>query len=240
MKHAPTVDQVLDDIEFELIQGAISRDDLGQSIQAVRQFLNKTRGEVFQSGRRSVDYVDAVSRQFQINDMLVTLLQETAARIQRLEATTRRAERTTKRSSSGSAASSSPPPYSNARSTAVDRLPWPGLDPCPEGKAVHNLESADQLNNLEIELDPRPVGLPLVGSTFTRLRMALHSLVLFYISKLASRQRSNNQVLFESIRELSWRLASQQELVQALDERLAALQACVGGGQGLVSDPPDS
>jgi hypothetical protein len=64
------VDDVLASIEFELAQGCISRDDLGASIQAVRQYQNKLRGEALELVKRPEDMQEVVTRLFQINEML--------------------------------------------------------------------------------------------------------------------------------------------------------------------------
>ena len=72
---------VLDDIEFELLQGSVSRDDLGAGIRAARQFHNKLRGELLDPRRQPSSLRDAISRQAQLNDMLLLLLQQTAAEL---------------------------------------------------------------------------------------------------------------------------------------------------------------
>jgi hypothetical protein len=79
-----TAQDVLSDIEFEVAQSAVSRDDLGQGIQAVRQFQAKTRAEIFDAKAGTLDQRHVISRQFQILEMQTTLLQETAAAIRSL------------------------------------------------------------------------------------------------------------------------------------------------------------
>lgn len=76
MKSTLTASDVLANIEFELMQGAISRDAFGRSLQEVRQHQNKVRQEVFGDGQQELNLREALSRQFQLNDMLLTLLQE--------------------------------------------------------------------------------------------------------------------------------------------------------------------
>ena len=43
MMRPTTPNDVLNDIEFELMQGAVSRDELGQGIQTARQYQNRVR-----------------------------------------------------------------------------------------------------------------------------------------------------------------------------------------------------
>ena len=57
--------------------------DLGQSVQNVRRFQNGVRKEVLDTGGKP-DYREIAKRQFQINDMLLSLLQELATRAARL------------------------------------------------------------------------------------------------------------------------------------------------------------
>ena len=49
---ALTVEDALNDIEIELLQGAVTRDDLGQSVQNVRRFQNQVRGETLDAHTR--------------------------------------------------------------------------------------------------------------------------------------------------------------------------------------------
>src|SRR5512139_1840474 len=95
-----TAQDVLGDIEFEIAQGAVSRDDLGQGIQAVRQFQAKTRAEIFDAKAGALDQRQIISRQFQILDMQTTLLQETAAAIRSLQLDLRRVSQALARRSS--------------------------------------------------------------------------------------------------------------------------------------------
>jgi len=87
MSHV-TAQDVIRDIEFEIAQGLVVRQDLRQAIHAVKKFHSKTRREVFGPDGKAADLREIASRQFQINDMLITLLEEvtTAACSAQLEA----------------------------------------------------------------------------------------------------------------------------------------------------------
>lgn len=226
MKESLTAKQVLCDIEFELAQGAISQDELGQGIQAVRQFQNKTRAEAFQSGRRTADYREIASRQFQINDMLITLLQETAVKLQSLQLDLRRI----------SGLLPEEPPASTTPVDLAEEEPSRLLSAEHELLSVEaQAEPHDRLpgavqalasgEHLHVGLEVRPVNAPLVGRLLTRLRAALHSLSLFYVGRLAGQQARANQALAESIQQLSRLLQHQQAQIQALSDQMAALQA---------------
>ena len=97
MSNFLTIDDVLSDIEVELIQGAVSRDDLGRGLQRVRQHHNQLRATLFGGDSAQLDLRDVASRQFQVNDMLLTLLQESIAKVQALQVEVRKAARLTLR-----------------------------------------------------------------------------------------------------------------------------------------------
>lgn len=76
----PTVRDVMRQIEFELAQGMVGRPDLRKTLRELRRFHEQTRAAVFgdDGERATVDLREAVSRQFQINDMLLAVLGEAA------------------------------------------------------------------------------------------------------------------------------------------------------------------
>ena len=92
MKSWLTADDVLSEIEFELVQGAISRNELGRGIQAVRAYQNMARSEVSQAAQAG-EGREVVNRLFQLNDMLITLLQEVAAELRSVRLELRRVAR---------------------------------------------------------------------------------------------------------------------------------------------------
>ena len=78
MKSTLTREDIIADIEFELMQGTLSRNALGESMQTVRQFQNGLRSKTFDTEQSIENLYEALSRQYQLNDMLLTLLQEIA------------------------------------------------------------------------------------------------------------------------------------------------------------------
>jgi hypothetical protein len=172
VKSVLTAQDVLSDIEFELVQGAISKDELGRGVVQVKEYQNKLRSELFQSGQKPPDWQQVAARQFQLNDMLLTLLQEMAAAHQeRMLQARRQNERR--------------PPQATAVNTAAapDDDLWRGTT---------DIENA-MSESLEIKLEARPTHIPLLGALFHRLKYEIHSLVIYYLQKLAGRQTAVNR-----------------------------------------------
>lgn len=216
MTSSLTAEHVLEDIEFELAQGAISRDDLGRSIHAVRQYQSKLRVELLAPGRKEPDWREALGRQLQLNDMLLTLLQETAASVREFQLQLRRTNYLAPRVSSSAAAR---PPATATPTLTSDQ--WRDTSELREAAAV----------KLEPALDVRPVSVPLLGPLLQRFRYALHNLVVFYLRRLGREQRAVNhtfadwhgyqEALHRHLAEEHDRLAAR---VVELEQRLAAIE----------------
>ncbi len=220
MSDSITAEQVLQDIEFELIQGMVPHDELGTAIQAVRKFQNQARADAFSSKHRPADYQEIASRQFQINDMLLTLLQEMAVQLRTLQLELRRATGLL------------PPPLSSPSiSELVTPEPGSGRPIGPSlparpaesngGPFGESSIAAMRPQELRVEQEVRPVRVPLIGRWLTRLRAAFHSLALFYVGRLADQQTAVNRALWESFLELNQTLAHHQQQLQALHDRLS-------------------
>jgi hypothetical protein len=228
MKNSLAADDVVGDIEFELVQGAISRHELGQSIQAVRRYQNKIRDEVFQSVQKSdATGRETVSRLFQINDMLITLLQATAAELQSLQLGLRKTARMSQAALTRTAIAGVGPAAETGGDipAAVD---VPALDELEEDaiwQSSTDVEDAMRSEALQIEPQVRSTGTPVVGWMIRRMRAALHSLVLFYVERLARKQTKINQTYGDWILRLVQMYHGQQEQTDVLGMQVAALQA---------------
>ncbi len=228
----PSRNDILKSIEFELIQGAISRDDLGSSIQAVRQHQNKVRGELLDSARAPGSVRDVLPELFQINEMLVTISQEMNAAIQSLRMDLRRIARMSQVPSSlaGSIPGSICLGDAEARTTKdapalVESAHDVDQDPPPDvGSAMHS-------KALQVDLDIRPTTIPVVGGFIRRLRLALHDLVLFYLRQLAQKQVAINQTYGEWVLHLIEMSEHQQDHIDLLNARVAALEARLAEGK---------
>jgi len=223
MKESRTTDRLISDIEFELAQGVTSTDDLGQAIQAVLQYQNKARSELLRASR--IDSRELAACSFQINDMLLTLLQETIGRIQQMQMDLKGMRRL------------GPLPVSVAEqrgAIAPDRAESDRLVTHLYERPVAEIEGAMRDGELQIDLDARPIRTPLVGTLLTRLRNALHNLPLFYVRRLAGKQAAINHVYGDWLLHLYRLLCRQRDEIAALNKQLAQLRQ--EGSQGGV-DP---
>jgi len=216
MTHSVNADDILRDIEFELAQGAILRDELGEAVWSIRQFYNKTRSEFFKSARRMPDSRTIASRQFQIADMLITLAQELAAAIQAIQLDMRRLARLPLPAQTAEPGAA--PPVDSRADSTFTAADWPSL-------ALDEIDAAMRAEALAMEPVVMPSRLPLVGGLVTRLKFLLfHLAPLDYTRRLAERQVKVNQIYGEWVRRLSMQNHQQDAQIRMLNERLAELE----------------
>jgi hypothetical protein len=232
-----TAQDVLSDIEFEIAQSAVSRDDLGQAIQAVRQFQTKTRAEIFDTKTGALDQRQIISRQLQILEMQTTLLQETAAAIRSLQLDLRRVSQTFAQRTSNltSVSAGLAAPESAVANQAEALADWSidaafPLEFTPE--TTEQVEQAMQRIALEVKVDARPVKVPLIGGLLQRLRTALHSLAWFYAQQVGQRQAPINRLYGEQLLHLMHLANAQQQQLAQLDVQIVRLQARLAGRDG--------
>ena len=78
MAYSPNAQNIISDIEFELAQGMVAQEDIGEAVEAVKQFQNSARVKTFQTLKATDHYRESFNRLFQVTDMLTALLQEFA------------------------------------------------------------------------------------------------------------------------------------------------------------------
>jgi hypothetical protein len=224
-----TAHDVLSDIEFEIAQSAVSRDDLGQGIQAVRQFQAKTRGEIFDAKTGALDQRQIISRQFQILEMQTTLLQETAAAIRTLQLDLRRVSQTLAQRTSNLApvATTGATSDSAGADQFAASIDWSLDEVVPLEFAPEKMEQIEQAMRreaLDVKVDARPVKVPLIGGLLQRLRTAVHSLAWFYAYQLGQRQAPVNQLYGEQLLHLMQLSNAQQQQLAQLEAQIVQLQ----------------
>jgi len=177
MKRKLSAEDVIKDIEFELAQGVPPKDNLGESIEAVRQFQNKLRAELDISNTGSPSR-QSVGRLLQLNDMLVTLLQETAGVIAQLQLTQQLQIR---------------------HAHASTRVLLDQIDPDAIRITEHiaKIDEVAKSKSLFVAKDAQRSTIPIIGRWISKLRQALHSLPLYYVRILASKQTVVNQAFSE-------------------------------------------
>lgn len=222
MKRSLTADDVLSDIEFELAQGAISRNELGQAVQALRRHQNEMRREILESSE-NLEGREVISRLFQLNDMMLTLLQGTAAAIQSLRLDLRNVARlaTRSRTTRGSVSSAEVVKREDLDLTASTAATTAGL----EGTVCEQVRNGMRSEAVEVEMNVRPGRMPIIGSIVKRLRITLHSMALFYVNRFGERQVVVNQSYGDAILRLVDAYEQQQEQINRLHAQMASLRA---------------
>ncbi len=208
MKQKPSAHDVLSDIEFELIQSAVSHDELGQAIQAIRRYQNQMREEIVETAHPRDR--GALARLLQVNDMLMVVVQELVAAIRSLRFDLRRM-------GLESLGSSVDPSAPDRNAGLVPSAP----DLTEETVELENVMRREALG---VEIEARPVSIPLLGPVLQRLRAAVHGLALFYTRMLAERQTVVNQTYGEAILRLVDGLSAQQRQIEVLKDRIATLE----------------
>jgi hypothetical protein len=220
MTYTITAQHILNEIEFELAQGAISKDDLGRAIQEVKQYQSKLRDEVFQPGQDLPQMREIIGRQFQMNDMLITMLQETAAAMHEMELKTKRLQ--------------------NWQQTAVlpetsDTIIF-SLPPDDSiWRETDEVESAME-DPLSIQLEAQPTSIPIVGHFLQRLKYSVHELVLFYLQKFAQKQTAVNRIYGRWILHFDALHHLHQNEIHQLQTQINALKAQLDAADDSPSD----
>lgn len=233
MRNALTAADVLNDIEFELMQGSVGRDELGRGIQTTRQYQNEVRAQMSQIvADQKVDAAELVGRQFQINDMVLSLFQAVEGKLKALQLELRRAAYL-KQHSVVQRGESDRATAEVALSSSVGVYP-PHAAWLPDyvglGETTDDdLADAMADDALEIPLDVRPARVPLVGWFLTRLRASLHVLTLFYVEQLARKQTPINQTYGERILHLEQIVRQQHRQIEALTDQLGELRKRLDG-----------
>jgi hypothetical protein len=195
---------VVGEIEFELAHSSLSQDELGQGIQAVRQYQNQVRAEIF-GLRGNPDPRELARRQFQLNDMLLAVLHQMSLNLRASQLEQRQLAE-----------------WVRDRASGFEGLPQPVAGNVQTFERSNVTRSDDDLlleiqnilrsSKLWLDPDVRPVRVPIIGGLLTRLRAALHDVSLFYTNRLGARQTAINQALCDAILRLA---EEQQQLAHA-------------------------
>lgn len=206
---------VVREIEFELAQGMVTRRDLRLAIDAVKEFQGKVRSEIFTGAHAKPDMRDVASRVFQVNEMLLTLLQEMAAATDAAQHEAQHASRVL---------------YHVMEADAISATA--GVEPLEQQTdALYDSPSSAELarairdEDMVIKLDVRPVKAPIVGALLKRIRIGLHSVALYYVQQLAKKQLAINRVHGEWTLDLIRLSQRQQTEIEALQLALASIRS---------------
>lgn len=230
MNSSLTITDVLNDIEIELLQGSAAQDDLGKGLNMIRQHNNQLRAQHLKA-KRGLDLNSLASNQFQTNDMLLTLFQETIVKLQELQVEVRKSLHFADSHGLPSQGAQSENPdvsvVSNG-SLKVDLYLTKTIQDFQqvEQRIVPQLAEMKRAMNqdaLLLQIDVRPVKIPLIGGLLTRLRSAIHSLSLFYANRLAGKQTDINCLYGEQLLALQQLVQSQQAELVSLRQQVSRL-----------------
>ena len=224
-----TADEVLKDIEFELLQGTVARNELGQGIQATRRFQNQVRSASLQAAAADqLEVSDLVGRQFQINDMVLSLFQVTDGRLSSLQSEMHSVAYFKTHAVQGRRDEELSDSLDvHAAIESSQQYEWTADNYSMDDDMDSDLVYAMQLDALAVPIDVRPVHMPLIGGFLTRLRTSLHNLVHFYVERLAKKQTEVNQLYGEHIERLEQVNRQQQNQIESLNRQVASLRARV-------------
>lgn len=217
MKQKTSVQDILNDIEFEIAQGMVSKEAFGPALEEVRQFQNRLRSQTFKSIKMNDPYREIISRQFQTTDMLLALLQEMALRIQALQATIENLRQRKALLGSEEAEALAMEETTAAPTTGKSNV---------VASLEHEIRSPDEILNamrpetITIPLQTRVFNWPLIGGFLTRLRIFYQRPAMHYTALLSERQAPVNRTLGDHILNLEALVLEQQQQIEALKARV--------------------
>jgi len=224
MKGLLDAQDVLDEIEFELLQGEVLHGSLGEALQRVRKNHAEVRREVADilGGQHRNGWREVVSRQLAVNEMLITLQQRLYSELQEVRLVLRRLQRLvvaldaakSTRNGDNLTAGSSDGFNRFQHGESGDPSVHTGMPTLTGMGVLHNVTVVPQVGKLSI---------PLIGGLLTRARAALHNLVLFYVNRLAQKQSDINGQLISRMVELTRVCQAQQEQIDVLQAQLKIL-----------------
>lgn len=234
MKRPTTVTDILNSVEFELIQHTLSQGDVASGIQQLRTYQAKARGELFGQDRLPA-LGEVADVQFHANEMAATLLQVMHLRLEAMhqelqQATFLKQHQWVDR-----------PPSERGE----EALRSPSVAGWPVRMAPENLATSDSLDNALDALQKHPVAeigmelqrsqIPLLGGMVNWLRRVLHELVLFYVNRAVRQQAESHELYGALLQQLT---ASQQAQAAEIAALRAQLQALTSRGSPPVGDLP--
>src|SRR5690606_29975698 len=164
-------------------------------------------------------------RQFEMNDLLLTLLQETALR---LEALQREQHAVIRRLADALPLGAVPGHAGPASSrdepaTGTDALPAPPVDEWT--RRLAEVEAAMRREALQPTVAVQGYGMPVAGAAVDSLKRDLHGLVIFYINRLAERQAAINRLYGQWIIHLHEQGRAQVDEIDRLRAEIRSLAA---------------
>ncbi len=246
MKQRLTVTDILNSVEFELMQHTLLQDDVADGIQRLRAYQLQTRNELLSHGKNpSLNAV--IDAQFNTTEMLLTLLQVIDQRCAALQQDLRRAAFAQQHGATPTGAApaegAQPDDAQEGRARGAVAPALTSLPAAMTPAAMHFDDAPFATAALDafitdepalLEMDVRQSQTPVLGGLVNRVRRELHELVLFYANKVVRQQAEVNRTYGNALQELVAASQAQAWEIQELRAQLLQLTA----GQPTVATRP--
>lgn len=231
-----TPKDIIEEIEFELAQGIIGKFGPGRSIGQVREFTRKTRDTILDKYKIHGNLRDIIRKQFQLTEMLLKLLEESAASFQSLQLNFEQ--------------------HCRSVGLSSDDLP-------PSGNGIRSIPKNTDGNSLKkryfflsqkeiLKINPAHYLKPEVPISRRRsvwltrivnfLKMLYHRPAYFYAGQLAKKQETVNQIFGDWLIKLNANNQNIFEKLENISGRLSRLEKEMGitPKRGFSAQPIDS
>ena len=223
-----TIHQVIDDIQFELLQGSVRQDEVGDAIQSVWKHQNQLRTKLL--AKLKGEARDVTAQQFQLNDMMLTLLQEMANELRAVRHEQRQIHEwfqqrdlpvpSSRKVDTSSLADAASEQNSMQMESKGPLASGDNGSPSVSINSSADVYSAMARNALDVPIHTRPVNIPVIGFLLQKMRATFHSLVIYYITRLAQRQGDVNQIYGTHILVLMQENAHLRQEIAAIHNQL--------------------
>lgn len=233
MKQPMTVTDILNSVEFELMQHTLLQDDVADGIQRLRAYQTQARSELLGDGKKP-SISSAIDVQFNTNAMMLTLLQVINQRLEALQQDFRHAifaqqhiPHTSDTSQAESAQVDDARNDNQWRNVAAASVSLPVMQGVMDfAEGALSTDAISEFITDEptlIEMDVRQSHTPLLGGMLNRVRRELHELVLFYVNKMVRQQADVNRIYGSMLQELVAANQAQAWEIQELRKQLLQL-----------------
>lgn len=217
MPETPSAEDILRDVEFELVQSALGSDELASGMTALRRLQNTSRASAMKRLRPDGRTQEAVSDLYQINDVMLTVLEGTAESQRALRHDLRRAL-----SLPDFAGGKHDSPA--AKAAGAVKAAGLAVRESRSGLSPQELEEAVDPRSLDLSLQVRSGEMPIVGGLIHRLRVFLHVRGIVYARELAGKQARVNRLMGDWLLHLMEENEANRQEIAALRAQVAALQ----------------
>lgn len=233
MKRPITVTDILNSVEFELLQQTLIQDDVTEGVHRLRAYQADARNQLRQQSAPPSNN-SLVELQINTNEMMLTLIQLLDHQVQALQQELRRAAQLTvhqpgisrsERAVSAETDAAQARDASTSLDTSDDSLSDQSTEEHPP--EAFNAFVGDMYLDRElgpIEMDVHESHAPVLGGVLNRVRMSLHELVLFYVNKVVEQQTDVNRAYADALRDLLATVRTQSLELQELRNRLSQLE----------------